>query len=155
MWDKDFWNVTWSRPYGRYNSHHQKVWEVISPLVRGKVVDLGCGTCLIYKGKDVNLTGVDFSREGLNQAKINYPKGKYILADALNTGLSSKEYNTCMILGLLDYFENWEDILKEARRLVISGGFIIATLLNGFEGHNWTKYEHLVSNWYLYKEKII
>jgi SAM-dependent methyltransferase len=155
MRDKDSWNVTWSLPYGRYNSHHQKIWELVSPFIRGKVVDFGCGACLIYKGKDIDLTGVDFSEEGLNQAKINYPKGKYILADVSNTGLSSKEYDTCVMLGLLDYYSNWEDVLKEARRLVKPGGFIIATLLDGFEGHNWEKYEYLTSGWHLFKEQII
>lgn len=153
MWDAEFWNKTWSRPYGRYNLHHQKVWDEVVPLLEGKVVDLGCGACVIYKGKDIDLTGVDYSEEALNQARINYPEGKYVLAEATNTGLPDKSFQTCVMFGLLDYFSDWEDVLKEARRLT-KGGFIIATLLNGFEGHNWTDYEHLVGEWYLYTERV-
>lgn len=107
---------------------------------------------MLYQDKAVDLTGVDSSQEALNQAKINYPQGKYVLADARHTTLPDKSFDTVVMFGLLDYFENWEEVLVEARRIVKPGGKIIATLLNGFEGHDWTKYQHITSNWYLYSE---
>ena len=155
MIEKEFWNKTWRRPYGRYNAHHQAVWNEILPLVKGRVVDLGCGPCMIYKGTDADLTGVDSSEEAIAQAKINYPQGSYIVADARSTNLPSNSFDTVIMLGLLDYFENWEDVLLEARRIKKPEGKIIATLLNGFMGHDWKSpgiYKHITSNWYLYTE---
>lgn len=149
---REFWDKTWRRPYGRYNSHHRTVWNKITPYLKGKVVDLGCGPCVIYKDKVIDLTGVDISQEALNQAKVNYPQGKYILADATDTKLPDSSFDTVLMLGLLDYFDDWNEVLKEARRIKKPDGRIVATLLNGFEGHNWTSYEHLTSNWHLYIE---
>lgn len=56
------------------------------------------------------------------------------------------------MLGLLDYFEDWTPVLEEARRLKKPEGKIIATLLNGYEGHDWTSYPRITSNWHLYLE---
>ena len=120
--------------------------------MKGRVLDLGCGPCVIYKGQDVDLTGVDQSGEALKQAKLNYPNGTYVKADVLSTGLPDNQYDTIIMLGLLDYFEDWGPILNEARRLKKPDGKIVATLLNGYEGHDWTKNPHITSNWYLYTE---
>ena len=151
MWDKNFWNTTWVRSYNRYNRHHKDIWGAVVPFIRGKVLDLGCGPCVIYKDLDVDLTGVDFSEEAINQAKINYPKGKYLVSDALKTNLPSGEFDTILMLGLLDYYPDWTEIIAEVKRLVKPNGKIFATLLDGFDGHNWKNYKHITSNWYLYE----
>lgn len=129
--------------------------------MNGRVVDLGCGPCVMYEGKTVDLTGVDWSAEALNQARLHYPEGKYVHASALNSGLPSGQYDTVIMLGLLDYFEDWTPVVEEARRLVAPGGAIFATLLNGFNYHDWhdpynakakvrlQSYRHVTSNWYL------
>lgn len=151
-WNSDFWNTTWNRPYGRYNKHHAEIWKAVEPFIKGKVVDLGCGPCVLYQGKDVDLTGVDFSASALDQARKNYPKGTYILADARETGLPDKEFDTCIMSGLLDYFEDWEVALKEARR--ITKKTIIGTLFHSFEGHDWSSYPRLTGLWHLYREDL-
>ena len=130
------------------------MWDKMLPKLEGKIADLGCGPCMIYKGKDVDLTGVDSSEEAINQAKINYPKGNFVVADSRKTGLPSESFDSVIMLGLLDYFEEWEEVLVEARRILKPGGFILATLYNGFQGHDWTEYEHLTGEWYLYTEQV-
>jgi len=102
----------------------------------------------MYEGKNVKLTGVDSSEEALKQAKLHYPKGSYVCADATATGLPSGKFDTVLMLGLLDYFEDWTPVLKEARR--IGKEKIIATLLNGFRGHDWTMYPKITGNWHLF-----
>lgn len=153
IFDKDFWDVTWKRPYGNYNSHHEAVWRAVLPFVKGKVVDLGCGPCVIYKGKDIDLTGVDFSDSAIQEAKKNYPQGKYVVSKAQDTELPEKSFDTVIMLGLLDYFDDWSIILNEAERICKDDGHIVATLLDGFQNHNWKTYKHLTSNWYIYEHK--
>ena len=129
------------------------------PFVGGKVADIGCGPCVMWEGKNVDLTGVDFSAEALKQAGLHYPSGKYVLADACSTGLPSEEFDTVIMLGVLDYYEDWTLVVKEAKRICKKEGKIFATLLHGFEGHDWSKREnikfdvksycHVTSNWYL------
>lgn len=113
---------------------------------------MGCGPCFIWKDKEVDLTGVDISSKALEEAQINYPQGKYILADCRNTGLPNKVFDTVTLFGLLDYFEDWNEVLKEARRIRKDGGKIFATLLHGFNNHDWTKYPMIAGNWHLYEE---
>ena len=132
----EFWDKTWSRKYERYNRHHQEIWTAVLPFMSGNVVDLGCGPCVMYEGKQVSLVGVDQSAEGLAQARLHYPQGTYIQADARDTGLPAHQFDTVISCGLLDYFRDWEPVLKEMKRL--SRGNIIATLLHGFNGHDWS-----------------
>lgn len=152
-WDSEFWNRTWSRPYGRYNRHHQEIWKAIEPHLKGKVIDLGVGTALLYKDKNVDLTGIDWSDTGIEEAKKNYPQGKYFVGDLSKTPFPDKAFDTCILAGILDYFDNWDEVIAEARR--ITKGEIIATLLNGFQGHSWAlvKYPIIrkVSNWIIIK----
>lgn len=147
--DARFWDTTWARKYEHYNKHHQAIWEAMLPKISGRVVDLGCGPCVMYEGKDIDLTGVDWSAEALNQARLHYPKGNYVQAKAEDSGLPTGQFDTVLMLGLLDYYEDWTTVLNEARRLVKKDGKILATLLNGFYNHDWTKYQKICGNWYL------
>lgn len=153
IYSPEFWDVVWSKPYGRYNRHHQKIWDAILPYLKGKTCDLGCGPCSVYKDKNIDLVGVDQSSIAIQEAKKNYPRGKYIVSDILQTGFVDSFFDTVVMFGVLDYFDNWDDILREARRICKSNGKIIATLLNGFMGHDWSKYKHITGNWHLYIEE--
>ena len=147
---KDFWDKTWSRKYHRYNLHHQAIWDYLNTQnFKGNILDLGCGPCVMYKDKNIQLTGVDWSEEGLKQAKINYPQGEYICGDVTKTGLPSDSFDTVLACGLLDLFDDWTPVILEAQRLLKPGGKFYGTLLNGFENHDWTKYPHVVGNWHI------
>jgi ubiquinone/menaquinone biosynthesis C-methylase UbiE len=106
----------------------------------------------MYEGKQVSLIGVDWSLEALKAAKKHYPCGVYIQADVRHTGLPTEQFDTVILSGVLDYFKDWQEVLVEARRLRRPRGKILATLLNGFEKHDWTGYPHITGNWHLYKE---
>ena len=134
------WDKIWNRKYEKYNRHHQEVWDnfVKEGVTRGNIVDLGCGPCVMYEGKSISLVGVDWSEGALKQARLHYPCGVYIQADARNTGLPSSQFDTVIMLGLLDYFDNWPEIINEAERLRKKDGRIFATLLRGFQDRKWT-----------------
>lgn len=103
----------------------------------------------MYEGRDVDLTGVDWSAEALNQASLHYPKGVYVQARATDSGLPTGSFDTVIMCGLLDYFDDWAPVVQEARRLVKPGGKILATLLNGYNGHDWSAYPTISGNWHL------
>lgn len=154
-----FWDTTWSRSDERYNRHHQDIWAAVQPLIRGRVCDLGCGPATMYRplheaGK-LWLTGVDFSKAALRRARRTVPNGQFVLADVRATGLPDATFDSVLMFGLLDYFEDWEPVLAEARRIAKHDAPLVATLLNGFQGHDWTGYPHLTGNWHLYTENGI
>ena len=149
--DKEFWDKTWSRKYERYTRHHQGVWDYLNSLDvwSGNIVDLGCGPAVMYEGKTVSLIGVDWSVEALKQAKIHYPYGVYIQASASNTGLPTGQFDAVIACGLLDLVDDWNPVIMEARRLLKPGKKFYATLLQGFDNHDWSSYPHIVGNWHL------
>src|SRR3990167_9794659 len=118
------WNKIWGRKYEKYTRNHQGVWDYLNSLDvwRGSVVDLGCGPCVMYEGKSVNLTGIDQSEEALKQAKIHYPQGVYVLAGITNTGLPTGQFDTVVSFGVLDYFAEWTPVVREAKRLLKKEG---------------------------------
>jgi len=150
-YSNEFWDKTWGRKYERYTRHHQEVWDYLNSLDvwRGNVVDLGCGPCVMYENKQTSLIGVDSSQEALVQARLHYPYGSYIQADATKTGLPSGQFDTVVSCGLLDYFDDWNPVIIEAKRLLKKGKTFYATLLNGFKDHDWSRYPRIAGNWHL------
>ena len=104
--------------------------------MNGSVVDLGIGAGVLYENTTIDLTGLDQSIEGLKQSQKHYPQGKYVLGDAANTPFLDKSFDTCMMLGLLDYHKRIDGFVREAQR--ITRGKIIATVLHGWNGHDWS-----------------
>lgn len=153
MKKQDFWNRTWSQPYGLYNRHHRDIWSAIKPTLKGKIADLGCGPAMIYQGTNVDVTGVDFSESAIREAQKNYPQGSFFVAEATDTKLPNSEFDAVVMFGLLDYFEDWTEVLTEARRILKPGGIMLATLLNGYKGRDWTRYKHVTGDWYLFEEQ--
>jgi len=151
---KESWGKEWNKYYGVYNKRHEAIWKKLSGFIGDNLADLGCGPALIYQGKRVNLTGVDYSSEAIREAKKNYPPGKYLVEDITHTSLPDNYFDTVILLGVLDCFEDWTAVLKESRRIKKDNGVIFATLLDGYKGHKWKdKCPHITSNWYLYTEQ--
>lgn len=136
MASSGFWDGIWSRKYERYNRHHREIWEAVLPFMDGSVVDLGIGAGVLYENTGIDLTGLDQSIEGLKQAQKHYPGGKYVLGNAAKTPFLDKSFDTCMMLGLLDYHKRIDGFVDEARR--ITRKRIIATVMNGWQGHDWS-----------------
>lgn len=103
---------------------------------------------MMYKDSSIDLTGVDFSSAALAEAQKNYPSGRYVLSDIRHVPIADKIFDTVILSGVLDYYEQWDDFIIEAKR--ISRGKVYATLLDKWRGRSWKdKYVHLHGNWYL------
>ncbi len=95
------------------------------------VVDLCCGTGALARrmaGQNVHVTGVDLSRDMLNQAQKNHVPGTTFLhADAAWTGLPSDHFDLAVISMALHEKPALlcAQILGEAKRLITPRGHIM------------------------------
>lgn len=135
------WNIIWSRSYVNYKSHHQVFWEKIRGLVKGKIVDLACGSSSCFKDFPCDLIGVDFSFEAVKESRKNCPFGYFYQSDIRYTQLTSSHFDTVILTGVVNYYKDLIEIMAEARRLVKPGGIIIITInvIDDFPSRHWDK----------------
>lgn len=102
---------------------NQKHREVLQKLVRGKVLDVGCGY-----GRLSNLfqeyTGVDSSQTFIKKAKELYPNKSFMYIDvSRGTLFSNKEFDWAVCVSLKAMVirelgnDEWLKILKELKRI--------------------------------------
>ena len=133
------WDIIWSRPYSNYEKHHGVFWNAIRHMAKGAIVDLACGSSSCWKGFDGNLTGVDFSSEAIRESKINCPKGKFYCRDIRQTPLLSHIYDTVVLCGVVNYYQDLSELMAESMRLVSNTGSIIITInvIDDFPDRHW------------------
>jgi len=134
------WDVVWSRPYSNYEKHHQVFWKLIRDNTSGTICDLGVGSGSCWNDVDYRITGVDFSYEACRQAKKNLPNSSFICCDVTDTPLSSYFFDTVVLSGVVNYYEDLTEIKREANRLVKDGGKILITInvIKDFPKRTWT-----------------
>jgi len=138
--EKEPWNTYWSRPYINYRKHHQLFWELIRAKSSGKILDLGCGPACIWEGTNNDVTGIDFSEEGIKQAKINFPKGKFFVSSILSCPLSA-HFDTIVLCGVVNYFPDLNPLREEVSRLSRSGTHLLITIndMKGLNERDWSE----------------
>src|SRR5258708_29755653 len=78
----------------RYEGKHSYVWqfgaglvEVLAPREGERILDVGCGTGQLtaeIASRGAHVVGLDSSTNMLGQARQNYPRHEFVLADATN-----------------------------------------------------------------------
>lgn len=99
--------------------------------VRGtEVLDVGIGTGraslpLAHAGK--NVTGIDSSQAMLDKCRELAKEApiRLFLGDVANLPFESASFDTVMALNTLAHFPNWNEILREWRRVARPGGEIV------------------------------
>lgn len=124
---KDSWDNLWSRPYVRYRRHHELFWKLIRDKSSGKILDMGCGPACIWEGTNFDITGVDFSEEGIREARKNVPGGRFIVSDIIDIPLN-EEFDTIVLCGVVNYFPDLVPLHDEVKRLSKSGTKVIITI---------------------------
>lgn len=94
-----------------YGNEQLEKFEKVKKEVKGKVVDVGCGTGLITK-KIKNSVGIDISEEMLKQFK-----GTKVQADAHFLPFKNDSFDTSLSLTVLQDTEHPGLILKEMKRI--------------------------------------
>ena len=103
MYSKENWDNYWSRPYSNYEKHQQWFWERALPFVKGRVLDIGCGSASMWKGTDHDVTGFDYSDQAIQEAKKNCPKGKFFVGSVEEFD-PGDTFDTVLSCGVVHYF---------------------------------------------------
>lgn len=82
-----------------------------------KILDVGCGTGVLANMFDSkNYLGFDFNRESILQARLSFPKYKFIEADAVNLSLGNKRFDLILISGVLHHLNN-QDLASALKKI--------------------------------------
>jgi SAM-dependent methyltransferase len=97
-------------------------WRVrtVLPHVRGRLLDIGCGSNTVARQHGHNSLGVDVHQWG---------SVDLVVPDTSKLPYEDAEFDTATILAALNHIPNRGDVLKEAHRLLRPGGRIILTMI--------------------------
>jgi SAM-dependent methyltransferase len=135
------WNTIWSRPYLNYEKHHQLFWDLIRKDAKGVIVDLGCGSASCWKPTEGRMVaGYDFSKEAIEEAKKNCPKGVFTVADIANyVPFPDLKADTVVLCGVVNYYRNLRPLLNQVKRILHPGGQVLITInvIKDFPDREW------------------
>lgn len=99
----------------------EKAWMIIRQNLKGKVLDLGCGSGLVtYKYTDV--VGLD-----IQKIKTIIP---FVLGDAHNIPFKNESFDTILMSHVLEHFPDSDPVLKECSRVLKREGKLILSVPN-------------------------
>ena len=94
------------------------------------ILSIGCGPAIIETGLaeyGFNITGLDISREALNQVPDNIRK---IAGSAEKTFFPDCSFDAVIYVASLQFIEKYKEAVKETSRILRPGGKILTMLLN-------------------------
>ena len=90
------------------------------------IADLGIGKGYYYAGGNFpKVVGVDISSRNLRVLKENNPEITTYERDIKDTGLPDKTYDLVIMSQVIEHIEDYEPVLKEAKRICKSGGYFL------------------------------
>ncbi len=128
---------------GLYESDHAFVWKygaemlpLLDPQPGERIIDLGCGTGQLtaeIAAKGAETLGIDASAEMIGQARQNYPKLKFQLADA-RTFAVSDPFDAVFSNAALHWIPEAHNVVQSIYRALRPGGRFVAEF--GGKGNN-------------------
>lgn len=115
-----------------------EVGEIINktiPSSESKILDIGCGTghhVGTLASQNLDVIGIDISPDMINQAKKNYPKGKFRVGDGMNPNEfpnNSLTHILCMYFTIY-YFEDKQQFFQNAYDWLMPGGYLVVHLVD-------------------------
>ena len=113
------------------------IYEQVADIVRGEVVDLGCGlgfgTQLFIRnaesvvGYDLEGDFIDFARRSFTNPKLNFHK-----ADILNRGVDKirRKFDFVVMIDVIEHIGYDQEAIKEASLMLAPGGAFICSTPN-------------------------
>jgi ubiquinone/menaquinone biosynthesis C-methylase UbiE len=113
----------------------------------GRILEAGCGPGVIsplLSRRGVETHGVDLSLGQLRTAVMRDPGTVYVQGDLRRLPYADSAFDAIALLGVFEYVEQPETVLRELARTLKSGGRLIITVPNahGIE-RIWTHYVYL------------
>jgi SAM-dependent methyltransferase len=109
------------------------VWRhrVISPYVKGRVLDIGCGNALILQHNHAAIdryVGVEFGPERIAQLSERFPSGVFISRDLDREPLALDEkFDVILLIAVIEHVWNQKFLFEQIVVLLNSGGKIVIT----------------------------
>jgi SAM-dependent methyltransferase len=128
-----------------FQEEDQELFKILSPWVRGKVLDLGCGTGLTLTHNNItkeDYLGVDPSRGMLNKLEAKFPGFRTLnstFEQWIETDTDSKFDSILALFGAPSYFakESYDEVLE---RLTPKGHYFLMFYKPGyFPAHIYTE----------------
>lgn len=134
----DFWNSHWETENfkgmierGKDNRFILRTLGKYFPDKSGSVLEGGCGSgqvvyCMHVHG--YKAIGVDFAKRTIQQVKDTMPELDVRVGDVRDLPFPDNYFTAYWSIGVIEHFwEGYYDILREMRRVLISGGYVFLT----------------------------
>jgi len=119
--NSEFWQAVFSKELNYLLNHLKGTKDILS---------IGCGPAIIETGLakyGFNITGLDISREALNQAPDNIRR---IAGSAETLSFSDCSFDAVIFVASLQFVEKYKEAVKETSRILRQSGKILAMLIN-------------------------
>ena len=94
--------------------------ETVLPVVRGRLLDIGCGRNRVVRR---------YSGEGVGVDILDWGDADLVVEDAAALPWPDGEFDTITIVAALNHMPNREAIIREAARLLKPGGTVVVTMI--------------------------
>ena len=114
-----------------------------------RMLDVGCNTgpmLIPLRQQGYDVTGVDISTEDVQQAECylqehNLSPGGLSVADGTCLPFRDQSFDLVLLIDILEHTEHPQKIVSEAKRLLVPGGIVVATVPWAF--HPYVRYTWL------------
>ncbi len=124
-----------------YLTRFNKVIKLLNPVTGDKILDVGCGSGFYVRyllKKKVQVTAVDISDEYIKQAKkYAGSKAKYVVTDARKLPFKNQSFDKVLITEVIEHVSDYQKIIEEGFRVLITGGKIVITTPNKYSHMNY------------------
>lgn len=94
--------------------------DAVLPQIRGRLLDIGCGTNELVKAYDGPGTGVDvYPWEGTD----------LVVEDTADLPYEAASFDTVTVVAALNHIPNRQEVLQEAARVLSPGGHLVMTMI--------------------------
>lgn len=112
----------------------KRIKKIASLIDKGKVLDIGCSNCYIYReflcNKPIEYYGVDISKERVNYMNQFYPEINIALGNGEDLPFPKEKFDYVIIGEIIEHIGNAENFLRECKRVLKPNGKLIGSTPN-------------------------
>ena len=101
----------------------------VIPHLRGRVLDLGCGTNDLLKRYRATHENDPAARQSVGLDVFDWPGADLLIADSAELPYPDEAFDTISIVAALNHIPNRLEALRECRRLIRPDGRIVLTMI--------------------------
>ncbi len=97
-------------------------WRIraVLPHIRGRLIDIGCGTNELVRA---------YSGDGIGVDVYPWPGADQVVEDTARLPLPDESFDTATIVAALNHIPNRREVLREVHRVLRRGGRLIVTMI--------------------------